>query len=214
MVVQNNYRKVVYMSEPIQFWLDNKMSAGIKVAAIGAQVLVVYRERYYVVEKDAAQMKGGKPLRYSLSSMPLVWKKALRGDVLPAEVLMVPADDALPEPTATGRERVKKERRPIAPVQEAVGESVAASAPSQTPAVSRPAGSARLPGNIKSAEIKPAVQAIVSACCPECRFKQELPLEKGKNGKPFFVGCPRCKAEFAVRFVPVMVYQAQVAGFR
>jgi hypothetical protein len=54
----------------------------------------------------------------------------------------------------------------------------------------------------------------VAACCPECRFKHELPLEKGKNGRPFFVACAKCKAEFAVRFVPVMVYQAQVAGFR
>jgi hypothetical protein len=159
-------------------------------------------------------MKGGKPLRYSLSSMPLVWKKALRGDVLPAEVLMVPADDALPEPTATRRERVKKESRPTAPVKEAAGESAAVFAPSQTPAMSRSAGTARLPGNIKTTDIKPAVQAAVSACCPECRFKHDLPLEKGKNGKPFFVACTRCKAEFAVRFVPVMVYQAQVAGFR
>jgi hypothetical protein len=202
------------MSEPVQFWLENKMSAGIKVAAIGGQVLVVYRERYYVVEKDAAQMKGGKPLRYSLSSMPLVWKKALRGDVLPAEVLMVPADDALPEPTTARRERAKKESRPVLPARPAAGEPAATAAPAQTPVSSRPAGPARLPGNIKTTEIKPAAQTSVSVCCPECRFKHDLPLEKGKNGKPFFVACARCKAEFAVRYVPVMVFQAQVAGFR
>ena len=48
------------MSEPVQFWLDNKMSAGIKVAAIANQTLVVYREKFYVVEKDAAHSRGGK----------------------------------------------------------------------------------------------------------------------------------------------------------
>jgi DNA-directed RNA polymerase subunit RPC12/RpoP len=62
--------------------------------------------------------------------------------------------------------------------------------------------------------IKPIAQTAVSAACPECGFKHEFPLEKGKNGKPFFTACSRCKAEFAVRFVPAMIYQAQVAGFR
>jgi hypothetical protein len=186
------------------------MSDGISVAAIGSQALVVYRERYYVVEKGAAQMKGGKPLRYSLSSMPLVWKKALRGDALPPDALALPADDALPQPTVSKRERPRKET--LTP--QAAVPPVSAPTPAQPLAVSRPAGVARLPGNIKPTDIKPAAQTVVAACCPECRFKHELPLEKGKNGKPFFVACVKCKAEFAVRFVPVMVYQAQVAGFR
>ena len=183
------------MSEPVQFWLDNKMSDGIRVASIGSQLLVVYRERYYVVEKGAAQMKGGKPLRYSLSSMPLVWKKALRGD-------------ALPQPTVSRKERAKKETLPP-PVQ-----PLPAPTPAQPSVATRPAVAGKLPGNAKPTEIKPAAQTVVAVCCPECRFKHELPLEKGKNGKPFFVACAKCKAEFAVRFVPVMVYQAQVAGFR
>jgi hypothetical protein len=198
------------MSEPVQFWLDNKMSDGIRVASIGSQLLVVYRERYYVVEKGAAQMKGGKPLRYSLSSMPLVWKKALRGDALPSDALAVPADDALPQPTVAKRERSRKE--PLPPT--AVVQPVSPAPPAQTPATPRPVVAAKPAANIKSADIKPAAQTTVAACCPECRFRHELPLEKGKNGKPFFVSCAKCKAEFAVRFVPVMVYQAQVAGFR
>lgn len=198
------------MSEPVQFWLDNKMSDGIRVASIGTQLLVVYRERYYVVEKGSAQMKGGKPLRYSLSSMPLVWKKALRGDALPPDALQLPADDALPQPTVIKRERARKE--PLAPP--AAVQPVTAPTPAQPSAAARPVVAARLPANVKPAEIKPAAQTVVAACCPECRFKHELPLEKGKNGKPFFVACVKCKAEFAVRFVPVMVYQAQVAGFR
>ena len=198
------------MSEPVQFWLDNKKSDGIRVASIGSQLLVVYRERYYVVENGAARMKGGKPLRYSLSSMPLVWKKALRGDTLPADALQLPADDALPQPTVSKRERAKKETLTPPPAVQ----PVSAPAPAQPSAASRPAVAARLPGNIKPADIKPAAQTVVAACCPECRFKHEIALEKGKNGKPFFMACAKCKAEFAVRFVPVMVYQAQVAAFR
>src|SRR6185369_9604835 len=109
------------MSESVQFWLDNKMSAGIKVAAIGDQVLVSYREKFYVVEKDAAHTKGGKALRYSKSSLPAVWKRALRGETLSAEALVMPSDDALPVSTITKRKRVRpKNPQPPAPNPPAV----------------------------------------------------------------------------------------------
>ena len=67
-----------------------------------------------------------------------------------------------------------------------------------------------------SAEVKPLriAQSVVAATCPYCNHKQDLPFEKGKNGKPFFATCARCSTEFAVRFVPVTVYQAQVAAFK
>jgi len=195
------------MSESVQFWLDNKMSAGIKVAAIGNHALVVYREKFYVVEKDAAQSRGGKALRYSRSSLPTIWKKALNGETPPAEGLVVPPDDALPTPTTTKRVRVKKESfQAVEPDQPAVQ----APAPALPQPVKVPSTSKR-PNKMN---IKPVVQATVSANCPECNCKHEFPLEKGKNGKPFFTACLKCKAEFAVRFVPATIYQAQVAGFR
>ena len=67
-----------------------------------------------------------------------------------------------------------------------------------------------------AADIKPVkiAQSVVAATCPYCSHKQDLPFEKGKNGKPFFVACVRCSTEFAVRFVPVTMYQAQVAAFK
>jgi hypothetical protein len=67
-----------------------------------------------------------------------------------------------------------------------------------------------------STEAKPVriVQTAVEATCPYCHHKQDLPFEKGKNGKPFFVTCARCNSEFAVRFVPVTLYQAQIAAFK
>jgi hypothetical protein len=199
------------MSESIQFWLDNKMSAGIKVAAIGNLALVVYREKFYVVEKDAAQSRGGKALRYSRSSLPVIWKKALKGETPPPEGLVVPPDDALPLPTTTKRERARKESpQPVEPARTAPQ----ALAPAAPPVQSRPAGAATSPRRPGKIDIKPVAQTSVSANCPECNFKHEFPLERGKNGKPFFTACLRCKAEFAVRFVPATVFQAQVAGFR
>ena len=196
------------MSDPVQFWLDNKMSAGLKVASIGDQALVVYREKFYVVEKDAAQSRGGKALRYSRSSLPVIWKKALKGETPPPEGLVVPPDDALPMPTTTKRERARKEPPQPAEIAQAALQSPAA------PVQAKPAGVSVSPRSPRKMDIKPVAQTSVSANCPECNFKHEFPLEKGKNGKPFFTACARCKAEFAVRFVPATIYQAQVAGFR
>ena len=67
-----------------------------------------------------------------------------------------------------------------------------------------------------AADVKPVkiAQTVVAATCPYCSHKQDLPFEKGKNGKPFFVLCVRCSTEFGVRFVPVTLYQAQVAAFK
>lgn len=83
----------------------------------------------------------------------------------------------------------------------------------QPPAAKPPQSAAK---KSAAADIKPVkiVQAVVAATCPYCNHKQDLPFEKGKNGKPFFVACVRCSTEFAVRFVPVTMYQAQVAAFK
>ena len=197
------------MSESVQFWLDNKMSAGIKMAAIGDQVLVVYREKFYVVEKDAAHTRGGKPIRYSNSSLPVIWKRALKGETIPAESLVMPADDALPVSSAIKRARVRK-KSPTPSATEVV--QVLAAEPSAVQPVAT--GRVTPQRNLKKIDIKPVAQAIVAAICPHCNHRHELPLEKGKNGKPFFKTCERCSTEFAVRFVQVMTYQAQVAGFR
>ena len=196
------------MSESVQFWLDNKVSAGIKAAVIGDQALVVYREKFYVVENGAAHSRGGKALRYSRSSLPPIWKRALKGEMPSADGLVQPPDDALPTPTTTARVRVKKE--PAQSVEPAPSVALAPAAPVPVHAVKviTPARSAN------KITQKPVVQSSVTANCPECNFKHDFSLEKGRNGKPFFVACSKCKAEFAVRFVPATIYQAQVAGFR
>jgi hypothetical protein len=193
------------MEEPITFWLDNKISSGFKVAEIGSQSLVLYRDKYYVVVGGSAQMKGVRPLHYSRTSMPLVWKKALKG-IMPPSVPVIdhPDDEYLPVTTST-----KKERTPMQ--KNTTSLSVL---PEDQPQVIKPAPTASKKSAV--ADIKPVkiIQAVVAATCPYCNHKQDLPFEKGKNGKPFFAACTRCSTEFAVRFVPVTMYQAQVAAFK
>ncbi len=197
------------MEEAITFWLDNKICSGFKIAEVGPQTLVSYRDKYYIVVKGAALMKGVRPLHYSKTSMPLLWKKAMKG-ILPAPVAPIEHadDDFLPITTSTKKERtVMKKSTPSAP--EFSEEQPPVSAP--------PQGASKKPAPAKaSAEMKPVkiAQTVVAATCPYCSHKQELPFEKGKNGKPFFTACVRCSTEFAVRFVPVTMYQAQVAAFK
>jgi hypothetical protein len=193
------------MEEAITFWLDNKICSGFKVSEIGRETLVLYRDKYYVVVGGAALMKGVRPLYYSKTSMPTVWKKALKGIMPPtAPVVDYPEDENLPVTTSTKKERTAMQKSTV---------STSDLSEDQQPAIKPAHNSAKKSG---AADLKPVkiIQAVVAATCPYCNHKQDLPFEKGKNGKPFFVACVRCSTEFAVRFVPVTIYQAQVAAFK
>ena len=197
------------MDETITFWLDNKISSGFKVAEIGSQSLVSYRDKYYVVVGGAALMKGVRPLHYSKTSMPLVWKKAIKG-IMPPQVPVFdhPEEENLPVTTSTKKERttMKKSTTLESELSEDQPQAI-------TPPLTAPKKSVAAKA---STDVRPfkITQAVVAATCPYCNHKQDLPFEKGKNGKPFFVACARCSTEFAVRFVPVTMYQAQVAAFK
>ncbi|MFA7061207.1 MAG: hypothetical protein WC156_10345 [Pedobacter sp.] len=194
------------MSEAISFWLDNKIASARKIAEIGDQALVDYRGKFYVIMNGTAVMKGSKPLHYSKSSMPAIWKKAMRGEaptVKPSE----PEDDILPMASVTKRVRIKKmkEAAPMTDATPATLQQTAAPKTEVVPKFHRPA---------TKTETKSASQTMVQAQCPYCSQKHEIPVEKGKNGKPFFITCTKCATDFAVRFVSVTIFQAQVAGFR
>jgi DNA-directed RNA polymerase subunit M/transcription elongation factor TFIIS len=197
------------MEEAITFWLDNKISSGVKVAEIGPQTLVAYRDKFYLVENGAARMKGVRPLHYSKTSMPTVWKKAMKGIMPPTtSVIEHPEDENLPVTTSTKKERTPMQKNSTSAAEMSEDQPYAAK---PAPTVPRKSAAAK-----SSAETKPAriVQTVIEATCPYCHHKQDLPFEKGKNGKPFFVTCARCSTEFAVRFVPVTLYQAQIAAFK
>ena len=209
------------MSEVVSFWLDNKMSSGTKVAQIGSQTLVSYREKFYVIEDGDAQSTGSRPVHYSKSSMPSVWKKAMRGITPLADTNALSGDAPLPLGTQTKKVRRKAEK-PLAedinlsplpdfkPSQTELNTQEEELAPAAAKVMNpKPAKKA----DLKPAALKPALQASVTANCPYCDQKHVLPVEKGKNGKPFFTLCSKCSNEFAVRFVQVSIYQAQVAGF-
>ena len=100
----------------------------------------------------------------------------------------------------------------IAQAEVLPGQEQARQVPAKPPAPSK--SETRPPKTIKKSDAKPDVQTVVTTTCPYCNHKNELPLEKGKHGKPFFIACARCSHEFAVRFVQVTVYQAQVAAFK
>ena len=200
------------MEETVTFWLDNKISSGFKVAEIGAQTLVSYRDKYYVIEGGAAKMKGVRPLHYSKTSLPTIWKKAIKG-ILPPPVTVIvhPEEENLPVTTSIKKERPKMKK--IEPAEMELSETspqdLKTSVQPDTSPAAKPAAK-----TIKKTEARPLPQNIVVANCPYCNHKHELALEKGKNGKPFFVACARCTVEFAVRYVPVTIYQAQVAAFK
>jgi DNA-directed RNA polymerase subunit RPC12/RpoP len=192
------------MEETITFWLDNKICSGFKIAEIGSQTLVSYRDKYYIVVGGAAQMKGVRPLHYSKTSMPLLWKKAMKGIMPPLVAAIEYAEDEfLPVTTSTKKERKYMQKS-----------TTPSDFSEDQPQVAKPAASSTK--KTSATDIKPVkiIQAVVAATCPYCNHKQDLPFEKGKNGKPFFVACVRCSTEFAVRFVPVTMYQAQVAAFK
>lgn len=202
------------MAEAVTFWLDNKVSSGVKIAEIGGQTLVSYREKFYVVEGGAAMMRGSRPLHYSKSSLPAAWKRAMRGMTPRLDAVTATEDDTLPRMTITGKERKKMATTPAVADQAETPPVEDQTPPPQNghPVMSKPEKRQAKP--MKKVESQTGAQAAVVAACPYCGHRHDLPPEKGKNGKPFFVACARCNRDFAVRFVPVTVYQAQVAAFK
>lgn len=204
------------MAEAVSFWLDNKMSSGVKVAEAGSQTLVSYRDKFYVVEKGSALMKGSKPLHYSKSSIPTVWRKVMAGKPVHDSAFNPPDDDNLPMATATKKERAKvKKAEPAAPeIPEPAALEIESVQPeAKIAAKTKPATEPKPAKSVKKTETRFTTPATVVTVCPYCSHKHDVLLDKGKNGKAFLMSCNRCSKEFAVRFMPVTVYQAQVAAF-
>ena len=59
----------------------------------------------------------------------------------------------------------------------------------EQPLAAKPAQSAAKKS--AAADVKPVkiAQSVVAATCPYCNHKQDLPFEKGRHGRPFFVAC-------------------------
>ena len=152
-------------------------------------------------------MKGSKPLRYSLLSLPAVWKKALRVDPSVADAHIIMEMDKPAQSTVIKNTPVKEANEiSVMPEPTPLAPSAPTIQPNQQVIKARKA--------TRKSDANPAAQTVVATECPYCGQKHEIPVEKGHRGKPFFHSCTSCKNDFAVRFVQVTIYQAQVAGFR
>ncbi len=196
------------MAEGVTFWLDNKHATGLKAASFGDQLLVAYRNRFYVVADGAATMKGSKALRYSLSTLPAAWKKILQDESASAFVLTSTEPAITAKPPVAKKAFVKKENE-----ESLMTESTPAASP-DTPVEKPQQSSRKTPKTAGKSEENPTVRTSLTVECPYCAHKQDISVENGSNGKPFFQNCANCNCDFAVRFVAVTTYQAQVAGFR
>ena len=172
------------MVEGVAFWLDNKNAVGTKVASLCDQVLVNYRNRFYIVADGAAVVKGNKVLRYSQSTLPADWKMILREETAPTGA----SAEVLPSAELA---------KPIKP-----------------PVTSEAPKTDRKTAPVSNTAVTPSIQTAVPVECPYCSHRQDISVEKGIDEKPFFQNCDKCSGDFAVRFVVMTTYQAQVAGFR
>ena len=149
------------MADVVTFWLDNKNAAGTKMAQHGDQMLVSYRDRYYVVKGGSAVMKGGKPLRYSRTSLPGLWKKVQLGEVQAPDSALLVATVESEKPTVPGKPRAKKVKE-VSVMPEAPAEVKAP----DIPVSSRKQPVEKAPKAARKTETKQSMQTAVSADCP------------------------------------------------
>ena len=215
--------------DTVRFWLDrNKQVYGLVTAKAEGDLLVLYQSRYYIVRGDASILKNGRPVRFTPSTLPASWRRILtgvpeNGDLPLLEPSSTPSkwDKAdAPSPFSTEKRKDEAEASHVETAIEATtekerggtdlmsedqhgdneirkDEEVTAAAPKKSR---------------KGEGAKPSKGEPITFTCPYCNHRAEAPSAR-KDGKPFFQTCEKCNGEFAVRIVPVTVYQAEVAAF-
>lgn len=212
--------------DTVRFWLNNRQVYGLVNAKTDNEILVSYQRRYYVVKGDTAVMKSGRPLRFSASTLPTAWKKVINSASLPGSLPLLDFDIKrlesdtqlssaissdkpvkLDETSSSGGMMVDlKDAKPVNTLDTGVKAQ-------EIKKMEEGKETSASPKRAKRSESKnnKVGEPIVYAC-PYCNHRAEAPSAR-KDGKPFFQTCERCHGEFAVRIVPVTVYQAEVAAF-
>ena len=132
----------------------------------------------------------------------------------PQEVpLETVADVTLTDGGSTARESTEKGSDVLTPV-DGVHVPAQSNVPPKVPGRSPLSAKVKLANPAGKVEPVQINQEFVEVKCPYCGHKNEIVLDRGRRAKPFFVPCDKCSEEFAVKLVQVLVYQAQVAGFR
>jgi len=200
--------------ETVRFWLDNRQVYGVVNGVMDGDVLVSYQKRFYVIRGDVPLMKNRRPLRYTATTLPAVWKKALqsagptgRSSAIAQPGLGPREADPVP-PKAAKKIKASENLKNVQKIERAIMENLE-EAPAQEIAVEgkRISKRAKKSETGKSTKGEPVIFE-----CPYCHHKAEAPPGR-KDGRPFFHTCEKCNGEFGLRIVPVTAYQAEVAAF-
>jgi hypothetical protein len=204
--------------ETVRFWLDNRQVYGVVNGAMDGDLLVSYQKRFYVIRGDVPLMKNRRPLRFTTTTLPALWKKALLGapdsstqtgqssatvqpDLGPRRLDPVP-------PKAPKKIKALENLENVQKIERAVMENV-----DETPKEEIQVKEKRIAQRAKKGETGKSTKGEpVIFECPYCNQKAEAPSGR-KDGRPFFHTCEKCNGEFGLRIVPVTAYQAEVAAF-
>jgi hypothetical protein len=212
-------QKGIFMKpETVRFWLDNRQVYGIAHGEKDGDLLVNYQKRYYVIRGDVPLMKNRRPMRYTASTLPAIWKKALHGDPMPATQDDQPSADVQHDlgsrETGPYRLKAREEIKTLEnlgkarKIEETTMENV-----DETPKQEIQVEEKRISKRAKKSETGKTMKGEpVLFECPYCNHKAEAPPGR-KDGRPFFHTCEKCNGEFGLRIVPVTAYQAEVAAF-
>lgn len=215
--------------DTVRFWIDrNKQVYGLVNAKSDDELLVLYQSRYYVVRGDTAVMKQGRPVRFTASTLPAVWKRILNrvpeNGTLP---LLEPSSTQskwdrveTPSPFSTAKRTEEVEATQLKASDEATtdtergGMDMVGEEQHQDSEIRKEEEvTAAAPKKSRKGEgAKPPKGEPIPFDCPYCGHKAEAPHCR-KDGKPFFHTCEKCNGEFAIRIAPVTIYQAEVAAF-
>lgn len=200
--------------ETVRFWLDNRQVYGVVTAENDGNLLVSYQKRFYVIREDVPLMKNRRPLRYTATTLPAIWKKAMHsaGPTGRSSANVQPDSgsrrlDPVP-PKAPKKIKASENLENVQKIERAIMENVE-EAPKQEIAAEEKRISKRAK---KSDTGKGSKGEPVIFECPYCHHKAEAPPGR-KDGRPFFHTCEKCNGEFGLRIVPVTEYQAEVAAF-
>ncbi len=204
--------------ETVRFWLDNRQVYGVVHGRIDGDLLVSYQKRFYVIRGDVPLMKNRRPMRFSASTLPAIWKKTLLGapdySTQTGQSSAAVQDDLSssgPDPVPLKARQKTKGLGTLGKVQKierAIMENV-----DETPKEEIQVEEKRISKRAKKRETgKNTKGEPVIFECPYCNHKAEAPSGR-KDGRPFFHTCEKCNGEFGLRIVPVTTYQAEVAAF-
>lgn len=223
--------------QPVKFWLKDRNVVGVFVSSSPTDgTLAEYRGSLYVVRDGSAKTIGTR-LQFTKNTLPLPLKRAF--GLVPQKPVRekksakkesgghkahrstTHIEESLMSSTKTGETGVSV-------IPEMSQSPKPSAGPGEPPATTPPAASAHKKRPVKSKKIGAEANLHQVACkCPYCVAENIVQVRPEGEGfimlqgrgsvaiaNPFFTVCGKCKEQFAVKLVPTITYQAQIAGFK